>query len=150
MASDLKPEAWTISSNEALTLSLVDSSGAITFKPAFTYPIYGESEQIFGYQGLQIILAFDSMTFKPFVNIKFEKKLNDEVEDVQQLLLEKLPQDDVVVGDEQLWVDSFTAEEKSFELPAEENIVKEYKIDGESFVIYRVSLALDGIMKLAS
>lgn len=90
MAVDLRPETWTVSSNEALNLSLVDENGAVNFKPTFTYPIYGDSEQIFGYKNLQIFLAFDSITFKPFVNVKYDAKLNNEIEDVQKLLLDKL------------------------------------------------------------
>ncbi|CDO92659.1 unnamed protein product [Kluyveromyces dobzhanskii CBS 2104] len=148
MAVDLKPETWTISSNEALNLSLVDGEGAIIFKPTFTYPIYGESEQIFGYKNLQIFLAFDSVTFKPFVNVKYDSKLSDEIEDVQKLLLDKLPKNDVVVKDEVAWIKSFTEEQHDFTLPDESSLVENYVIDGQDYVIYRVSLQTPTIKKL--
>lgn len=149
MASDLRPEAWTISSNEALTVSLVDSEGAVKFHPAFTYPIYGDSEQIFGYQGLNINLAFDSITFKPFVSVKFEKKLNADVDDVEKLLLNKLPDGDTIVGDEALWVDAFEKEQEQFELPANNYFVEDYSVhgNGDKFAIYMVPLSEPSIKK---
>ncbi|QEU61620.1 Hat1 [Kluyveromyces lactis] len=140
MAVDLRPETWTVSSNEALNLSLVDENGAVNFKPTFTYPIYGDSEQIFGYKNLQIFLAFDSITFKPFINVKYDSKLNNEIEDVQKLLLDKLPEDDVIIRDEEAWIKTFTKEQETFTLPEKDKLVEEYEIGDQEFVIYRVSL----------
>ena len=35
-------------------LSAKDAEATIEFNPAFTYPIFGEQEKIFGYKGLDI------------------------------------------------------------------------------------------------
>lgn len=54
---------WIMNSNEALRLSVVKPSplaaapaNAVkeSFSPTYTYPIFGEEEKIFGYQGLDI------------------------------------------------------------------------------------------------
>ena len=86
---DFKPEAWVANATLSTTISLVDTfEGKLaSFKPSFTYPIFGETEQVFGYKDLEIILAFDSKNFTPFLNVKFSEKLDDE------LLLEKAKMD---------------------------------------------------------
>lgn len=86
---DFKPEAWANSSTNATNISLVDTKkGKIaSFKPSFTYPIFGENEQVFGYKSLEMILVFDSRNFTPFVNVKYTEKLDDD------LLLEKAKMD---------------------------------------------------------
>ena len=86
---DFKPEAWVANATSSTTISLVDTfEGKLaSFKPSFTYPIFGETEQVFGYKDLEIILAFDSKNFTPFLNVKFSEKLDDE------LLLEKAKMD---------------------------------------------------------
>ncbi|XBW38382.1 hypothetical protein QEN19_003969 [Hanseniaspora menglaensis] len=86
---DFKPEAWVVGSTAATNISLVDTKeGKIaSFKPSFTYPIFGEAEQVFGYKNLEMILAFDSRNFTPFLNVKYTDKLDDD------LLLEKAKMD---------------------------------------------------------
>ncbi|AET41161.1 histone acetyltransferase catalytic subunit HAT1 Ecym_7327 [Eremothecium cymbalariae DBVPG len=147
MAVDLKPENWTVSSTEALKLSLVDDNGAIQFRPTFTYPIFGDSEQIFGYQNLSICLAFDSVTFKPFINAKYDKMMDD-IDDVQEKLLNFLPEEDVVIKDEVRWVDKFQKERESFTLPDDELKIAEYSSDGEQYAVYQTKLSDDPIRKL--
>ncbi|CUS49620.1 LAQU0S24e00474g1_1 [Lachancea quebecensis] len=147
-ASDLRPESWTVSSNTAVRLSFVDEEGAVQFSPTFTYPIYGDSEQIFGYKDLQILLAFDSVTFKPFFNVKYEAKLADIDEDVQTKALKVLPEGDVVVKDEIAWVDAFNKERESFDLPGEDKKIASYNREGQDFVVYRVDLRDKNVRKL--
>lgn len=141
--SNFKPEVWTTSSNSALKVSLVGKDGAVQFTPTFTYPIFGESEQIFGYKDLTIHLAFDSVTFKPFVNVKYSSKLDtDETEDVEKKLLDVLPKDDdVIVKDEVKWVDSFEAEQSGgYSLPPDKYEIEEYEIDGENYAVFKTNL----------
>lgn len=76
--ASLQPEQWTASLNEALSIFVTDTQGkAHNFSPLFTYPIFGEAETIFGFKGLRIFLCFDSVTFLPFLNVKFDNKLED-------------------------------------------------------------------------
>lgn len=147
MIEDLKPESWTLSSNTALKLAIVNDHKSIQFGPVFTYPIYGESEQIFGYQDLNIILAFDSITFKPFVNVKYSKKLNDDIEDIQGQLLNFLPKDDVILSDETKWIDTFKKEQESFTLPDDGSKIFDYQISEEIFCVYKTNLSSEFIKK---
>lgn len=45
-----------------------------TFHPQFTYPIFGEEERIFGYQGLRISLHFAAHDLRSNVQISYDKK----------------------------------------------------------------------------
>lgn len=78
---NFKPEAWIANATSSTTISLVDSEEGqlASFKPSFTYPIFGETEQVFGYKDLEIILAFDSKNFTPFLNVKYTEKLDDDL-----------------------------------------------------------------------
>lgn len=145
--TDFQPAVWTTSSNHALKISLV-SDNAIQFSPTFTYPIYGESEQIYGYQDLVIHLAFDSVTFRPFVNVKYGAKLEEEAEDVEQRLLSFLPRNDVVVKDELKWVDEFKKEQTEYELPDPKYEIGRYNLEGEEFVVFKTSIADEFTKKL--
>ncbi|KAI5928420.1 histone acetyl transferase HAT1-like protein [Camillea tinctor] len=93
-------DEWTVSSNEALTLSLVKptSSGIEkieTFSPKFTYAIFGEDERIFGYKGLKINLQYDARDLRPNVSIASSKKFaavgDVESLDIKTTLKEFLP-----------------------------------------------------------
>lgn len=44
------------------------------FQPTFTYPIFGEAEQIFGYKDLEIDLKFAAHDMRPNVKISYAKK----------------------------------------------------------------------------
>ncbi|KAI1094585.1 acyl-CoA N-acyltransferase [Rostrohypoxylon terebratum] len=85
-------EEWTADANEAITLSLVipdnnnkDNITTIeTFKPKFTYPIFGEDERIFGYKGLKINLTFDARDFRPHFSMSSSRKFTP-VGDVEAL-----------------------------------------------------------------
>ncbi|KAG6332244.1 hypothetical protein ID866_6845 [Astraeus odoratus] len=94
---------WTANSNEALTLSLVraqedqkvlhDGESYEGFHPAFTYPIYGEDEKIYGYQDLLIDLRFASGSLVQFLSVSYAKKLDasSTVDDVENILKEFIP-----------------------------------------------------------
>ena len=45
-----------------------------TFNPDWTYPIFGEEERIFGYQGLKINLKFNASDMRPGLQILYSKK----------------------------------------------------------------------------
>ncbi|CCH59318.1 hypothetical protein TBLA_0B04840 [Henningerozyma blattae CBS 6284] len=146
--SDFKPETWTTSSIEALKISLVGEN-AIQFPPNFTHAIFGETEQIFGYKDLIIHLVFDSVTFKPFFNIKYSKKLdNDEIDDIKAKLLNYLPKEDVVFKDEEKWIDQFEHEQKTFELPDDSFKINEYSADDGDFIIFKQNVNVPFCEKL--
>lgn len=45
-----------------------------SFHPQFTYPIFGEEERIFGYQGLEIHLRLAAHDAYPNIEISYDKK----------------------------------------------------------------------------
>lgn len=77
---------WTTDANEAIELALITpkaiSEDGInldqgnTFHPVFTYPIFGESEKIYGYKGLHIGLYFKSDNLLPLLQVKYDEKLD--------------------------------------------------------------------------
>lgn len=66
-----------------------------TFGPNFTYPIFGEQEQIFGYKGLKIDLRYHAHDMRPNCLITWDKKFkavgDTEPLDVKARLQEHLP-----------------------------------------------------------
>ena len=145
-AIDYQPQQWECSSNEALKISLISADpneGAIQFLPSFTYPIFGDSERIFGYKDLVIHLVFDSITYKPFLNVKYGDKLPDaDVQvDIIDKLLNFLPVDDIILKDEGEWVDTFTEERTKFDIPTFGDKIDEYTNDGTKYGIYKISIS---------
>ena len=66
------------------------------FHPAFTYPIYGEKERIFGYEGLDIKLSFASGSLKQLLEVNFDEQIESEAtpaDDVEGLLYNFIPPD---------------------------------------------------------
>jgi hypothetical protein len=67
------------SSNRALNISLV-TTGAQgletlhSFNPEMTYSIFGETETIFGYQGLKINLRYHASDMRPSLQITYNRK----------------------------------------------------------------------------
>lgn len=138
--ASLQPELWTSSSNDALQIYVTDSDGtALNFHPNFTYPIFGDSEQIFGYRDLVIFLCFDHCTFYPFLNVKYSEKLNDNsLEDPREKLLSYLPES-TVFKDEAKWADAISKEKENYQIPGE--LVGDIFVQGDDkYGIYRINL----------
>jgi histone acetyltransferase 1 len=71
--------AGSVDSNKAVNISLVTPGvGGLktlhTFNPKFTYPIFGDEERIFGYQGLKINLRYNACDMRPGLQITYNKK----------------------------------------------------------------------------
>jgi len=46
-----------------------------TFNPAFTYPIFGEEETIYGYKDLKVVLRYNASDMRPNLQVTYKKKL---------------------------------------------------------------------------
>lgn len=136
------PSVWTCSSQEALNVHLAEPSRAVTFPPKFTYPIFGDSEQIFGYKDLKIDLAFDCCSLKPLLTYKFSEQLLDGVKSIEDTVGPFLPKDDFILKSEEKWLDAI--EEEKFELP-KEKIETSYDIGEDHYDIYKFSLVNDPV-----
>jgi len=84
--------AGSCSANEALHIRLKQPDNTrkkdVSFHPAFTYPIFGDEETIFGYQGLKVQLDFSADTLQPSLDVTWKEKFTpveetkaDEIED---------------------------------------------------------------------
>jgi hypothetical protein len=67
------------STNDALSISLVAPSksgpqSVATFYPRFTYPIFGEEEEVFGYKGLKMSLRYRANDMRPHFEVTYAKK----------------------------------------------------------------------------
>lgn len=144
----IEPEKWTCSANEVLHISIAEPSKAISFLPKFTYPIFGDSEQIFGYQDLRIDLAFDCLSMKPLLTYKYSKKLSKDIKSIEEIFENFLPRGDYILKDENEWIDCIANEK--FELN-DENIIYSYerKIEDKikKFDIYKFQLNFEEIGK---
>lgn len=116
---------------------------AVTFPPKFTYPIFGDSEQIFGYKDLRIDLAFDCESLKPLLTYKYSSKLSEDIKSIEEIMGKFLPAKDYILKSESLWMDSI--EEEKFQLP-KESIVYNYERRGNKFDIYKFKLDNESII----
>ena len=87
--------------NEALRISFVQAGEGSpkplsTFHPQWTYPIFGEEERIFGYQGLNLNLRFAAHDLRPNLEISYDKRFKTVGEtkatDLQETLQGWLPE----------------------------------------------------------
>ncbi|KIK54554.1 hypothetical protein GYMLUDRAFT_48688 [Collybiopsis luxurians FD-317 M1] len=104
---------WTSDSNECLSISMVRSAedtkalgeeeSYLEFNPAFTYPIFGEEEKIYGYKDLNIDLKFTSGSLKQFLYVQWSDKLKsaDTVDNVDGIIRQFLPEE--VETDEEIF-----------------------------------------------
>ena len=112
-----------------------------TFGPEFTYPIFGEDEAIFGYQGLKISLSFAAHNLKPHLAISYDRKFPDQGEikatNVRELLQDFLPQG--AFSDAQRSVALADDDASTFTPPGQK--LHTYNSDGTTYEIYATSLA---------
>ncbi|KAL8897108.1 MAG: hypothetical protein Q9207_007382, partial [Kuettlingeria erythrocarpa] len=94
-------DEWSSNANEALNISFVQAGQTSpvtlsTFHPRFTYPIFGEEECIFGYQGLKVNIRFAAHNLLPNVSWVYDKEfkaVNDtKALDIEETLQEWLPE----------------------------------------------------------
>ncbi|KAH9827718.1 histone acetyltransferase type B catalytic subunit-like [Teratosphaeria destructans] len=91
---------WSTNTTQCLHIALVHSDGAPLadpFHPAFTYPIFGDEEVVFGYQGLRILLTFRPHDLRPRLTITHARKypaLTDTIQptDIRAALDDFLPE----------------------------------------------------------
>ncbi|CAG8227755.1 unnamed protein product [Penicillium olsonii] len=127
--------SWSCDANDAVHVTIVQPGDKkpktlSAFHPQFTYPIFGDEEQIFGYRGLIIRLRFAAHDMRPHVHISYDEKFKS-IGDTKALdLLETLK--------------PFVQEEAFANLPDYEKAVqndpdaKDFKPPGEFVIGYDV------------
>ena len=135
-------EEWSTNSTECFTIDIKgDGTTAATFQPEFTYPIFGEEEAIFGYQGLSINLAFAAHNLRPHLSIKYKSKFTAQGEvrptDILELLRDFLP--DVAFSSASTEEALRDDEASDFTPPGEK--VHEYARAGQMYEIWCANLS---------
>lgn len=73
-----------------------------SFHPQFTYPIFGDDERIFGYQGLKIHLRFVAHHAHPNIEISYDKKFkavgDTTSTDIEEVLKEWVPASKLLIN----------------------------------------------------
>ncbi|KAK3170462.1 hypothetical protein Dsin_032899 [Dipteronia sinensis] len=144
----IAPSTMAASMEDSIQVSLVrpdPSDSALKpihlFHPIFTYPIFGEEERIFGYQGLDINIRFAAHDCRPHVAINYEKKF-PKVGDVRptdctKILKEYMPP----VAFENTYDSTVTQDfsARSWTPPGE--VIHTYKRNGRTFEVWSGSLS---------
>ncbi|RPB02184.1 acyl-CoA N-acyltransferase [Choiromyces venosus 120613-1] len=93
-------EEWGADANEAVELSLLSTTTGkpiATFHPQFTYGIFGESENIFGYKDPNLQISFAANDMKCCLDISYEDKMEPigsvQAEDLEATISDFLPED---------------------------------------------------------
>ncbi|KAI8361060.1 histone acetyltransferase type B catalytic subunit [Mortierella sp. GBAus27b] len=123
---------WVANSNEAVVIRLVktpsgsDDDEDERFNPAFTYPMFGEQEQIFGYKDLTINLEFASGSLASCFSIEYKDK-KPTADQIYPTMKDYLPQD--ITDNPDMF--SQTAQKDHNEFRPMGTKVGEYRIDRE-------------------
>ncbi|KAL3474398.1 acyl-CoA N-acyltransferase [Aspergillus californicus] len=137
---------WSCDANDAVQITIVQPDQQkpktlSSFHPQFTYPIFGEEENIFGYKGLIIRLRFAAHNLRPQIHISYDKKFTavddaaptDITKALRDFLPEEafatLPEFEKAVQDE---------DAKDFVPPGE--VVHNYTLNGRNYEIWAASL----------
>lgn len=110
------------------------------FHPKFTYPIFGEAEQIFGYKGLSIGIQFAAHDGSPHVQISYEQKFpqvkSTAALDLNKTLKEFLPASAFQQGFQERLQDDTAA--KDWRPPGD--LVRSYSKKGRDYEVWAGSL----------
>ena len=144
-----------------------DSTYALsTFSPRFTYPIFGEEERIFGYQGLRIHLRFTSYDVQPNVEVTYDRKFktvgDTKALDIEKTLRDWLPSGELGLTMQNKWLiqspdafdepDSYNRRiidfetQQSWKPPGE--LLHSYNVNARNFEIYCGELTDPAVQKL--
>ncbi|CAI7652745.1 hypothetical protein N7533_012321 [Penicillium manginii] len=148
-------EDWSCDANDALHITVVQPGDTkpktlSTFHPQFTYPIFGDDEQIFGYKGLVIRLRFAAHDLRPHVHISYDDRFK--------------AVDDTAATDLLATLKPFIPEEALINLPEYEKNVQEdpsakdfsppgklvysYDVDERNYEIWAGSLADPAVQRI--
>ncbi|KAJ6135575.1 hypothetical protein N7512_000735 [Penicillium capsulatum] len=146
---------WSCDANDALHITVVQPGDTkpktlSTFHPQFTYPIFGDEEQIFGYKGLIIRLRFAAHDLRPHVHISYDDRFkavgDTTATDLLGALKPFLPQEAFINLPEYEKAIQEDIDAKTFTPPGK--LVLPYEVDGRQYEIWAGSLADPAVQKL--
>ena len=132
---------------EVVKLKFVSKRGDIEdktleFSPTFTHQVFGDSENIFGYRGLEVQVYYTPGGLRTFVGVKYTEKVDPansgglKADNVVSALAEWLPADFITN------IDKFVAavEEDAVFKPFGEKL-SQYRREEEVYEVYKVTAA---------
>lgn len=144
---------WATNSTLSLNISLVqpqkgnedstEPTTAVSFNPDFTYPIFGDHEQIFGYKDLSINLKYASGSLEPYLDIQYSSKYKGShaIDNVTEILKEYLPKNYLTSQDK--FIDNVKRDHTQFKPMGEK--IHQYNREGQEgqdhFEIYKTSFS---------
>jgi len=137
------------SSNDALHISLYRGDKVVSeFEPAFTYPIFGEEEVVFGYRGLDMSLSLVAHNLRPHMSISWTEQfpqLGDiKASDIRGALQDFVPESAFATESRaEALADS---DANSFKPPG--TLLHSYTHEGQTFEIWKASLSDDGAKEI--
>lgn len=107
MADEILDE-WTVKANDAMKIQLVTKADSGppkiigSFRPAWTYPLVGDEETIYGYKGLKINLQYNATDMRPHLSHTSQKRVPDAVAtadspEIQDIFEDYLPPGQLIV-----------------------------------------------------
>ncbi|KAL2172790.1 hypothetical protein VTG60DRAFT_2609 [Thermothelomyces hinnuleus] len=152
MSSD---EAWSTPSNDALLLSLVTPSATgvktigHSFHPKFTYSLFGDNEEIFGYKDLEINLRYNANDMRPNLSVTYSKKFpgvgDTEATDINGVLREILP--DVAFQSNKDFETAVNGLRKDWTPPGK--LITTFRSHGNTFEVWKGTLADPAVKQVA-
>ncbi|KAJ2724829.1 histone acetyltransferase 1 [Coemansia sp. Benny D115] len=130
-----------------------DSADVIQFHPAFTYPIYGEHERVFGYKGLRINLSYAAGSLATLLEVTYTKRIDDmessmavqlRADDVDKPLRELLGDTGVCTSHRE-FAERVARDTATFRPPGRK--MHEYTRDDTTYEIYEGQLAEDSAVR---
>jgi len=134
------PERWACDGTGALSLRLARSKASSaqlspseqklisSFHPRFVYPLFGKDETIYGYQDLDIQLAFNSSTLKNYLSISYTAMLpassGDKPDPIEEVIFKYIPPD-------------YTKSEATFTADLESSTTNQFIPPGKKISSYR-------------
>lgn len=137
------------SSNEALRIALYRGDKVVSeFEPAWTYPIFGEEEVVFGYRGLDMSLSLAAHNLRPHMSISWTEQfpqLGDiKASDIRGALQDFIPESAFATESRAEALADLDAE--SFKPPGTR--LHSYTHEGQKFEIWKASLSDDGAKEI--
>lgn len=148
-------EDWSCDANDALHITVVQPGDTkpktlSTFHPQFTYPIFGDDEQIFGYKGLVIRLRFAAHDLRPHVHISYDERFkavdDTTATDLLGALKPFVPEESLINLPEYEKNIQEDPDAKDFTPPGK--LVYSYNVDERNYEIWAGSLADPAVQKI--
>lgn len=144
---------YVVNAKDAINIKFINNVSDITktdniYHPAFAHQLFGDTEQIYGYKGLNIDLYFISSTMQVYLGMRYDERVQDKhpecapADDVTTVLLRYLPDKSKIFTDISTFSKVVEHANSSWRPFGEE--VMQYNRDGDIYTVYRSTPSVQG------